>query len=185
MVVVGGLEVAKALEGAEDFVADLGLDGDEVEGVHVDGAAGADTLAGDVEELPVEVEALIGAEKVAGEDEVDQELFADAEGVELLGGDRHQRAGGADDQRGHAGETGGDGVGQGVTVEGGDIGGAEVYEGQDDDAVLLADSGGAGLAETLGEHGEDAGGALLFFRGTELQAALRGEERHGVSWHEG
>ena len=63
------------------------LDGDEVEGGDVDGAAGADALAGDVEELPVEVEALVGAEEVAGEDEVDQELFADAERIELLGGE--------------------------------------------------------------------------------------------------
>ena len=68
------------------------LDGDEVEGGDVDGAAGADALAGDVEELPVEVEAFVGAEEVAGEDEVDEEFFADAEGVELLGGDGHQRA---------------------------------------------------------------------------------------------
>ena len=78
------LEVAEALQGAEDFVADFGLDADEVEGGYVDGAAGADGLAGDVEELPVEVEAFVGAEEVAGEDEVDEEFFADAERVELL-----------------------------------------------------------------------------------------------------
>ena len=117
-VLVGGVEVAEALQGAEDFVADLGLDADEIEGGDVDGAAGADGLAGDVEELPVEVEAFVGAEEVAGEDEVDEQFFADAEGVELLGGDGHQGAGGADDQRGHAGEAGGDGVGEGVAVEG-------------------------------------------------------------------
>ncbi len=136
-------EIAEALQGAEDFVADLGLNGDEVEGGDVDGAAGADALAGDVEELPVEVEALIGAEEVAGEDEVDQKLFADAERVELVGGDVHEGAGWADDQGGHAGEAGGDGVGEGVAVEGCDVGGAEVDEGQDDDAVLVADGGGA------------------------------------------
>ena len=90
MVFVRRLEVAEALQGAEDFVADFGLDADEVEGGDVDGAAGADALAGDVEELPVEVEAFVGAEEVAGEDEVDEEFFADAEGVELLGGDGHQ-----------------------------------------------------------------------------------------------
>ena len=94
----GGWQVAEALQGAEDFVADLGLDADEVEGGDVDGAAGADALAGDVEQLPVEVEALVGAEEVAGEDEVDEQFFADAEGVELLGGDGHQRAGRADDE---------------------------------------------------------------------------------------
>src|SRR6202042_611361 len=70
-------EVGEALEGAEDFVADLGLNGDEVEGGYVDGPAGADALVGDVEELPVEVEAFVGAEEVAGEDEVDQKFFAD------------------------------------------------------------------------------------------------------------
>ena len=135
-VVLRGLEVAEALQGAEDFVADLGLDGDEIEGGYVDGASGADALAGDVEELPVEVEAFVGAEEVSGEDEVDEEFFADAEGVELLGGDGHQRAGWADDERGHAGEAGGDGVGEGVAVERGDVGGAEVDEGEDDDAVF-------------------------------------------------
>jgi hypothetical protein len=76
-----GLEVAEALQGAEDFVADFGLDADEVEGGYVDGAAGADALAGDVEELPVEVEALVGAEEVASEDEVDEEFLPDAQGV--------------------------------------------------------------------------------------------------------
>ena len=49
---------------------------------------------------------------------------------------------------------------------------AEVHEGKDDDAVLLAGGGVAGLAEALGEHGEDAGGALLFFGGVEGEAAL-------------
>ena len=136
MIFVAGLEIAEALQGAEDFVADLGLDADEIEGGYVDGATGADALAGDVEELPVEVEALVGAEEVSGEDEVDEEFFADAEGVELLGGDGHQRAGWADDERGHAGEAGGDGVGEGVAVERGDVGGAEVDEGEDDDAVF-------------------------------------------------
>ena len=92
MVFLLALQVAEALEGAEDFVADFGLDGDEVEGGYVDGASGADALAGYVEELPVEVEAFVGAEEVAGEDEVDEEFFADAEGVELLGGYRHERA---------------------------------------------------------------------------------------------
>src|SRR3984885_6760941 len=79
-------EISEALEGAEDFVADFGLDGDEVEGRYVDGAARADALVGDVEKLPVEVEAFVGAEEVAGEDEVDEEFFADAERDELLGG---------------------------------------------------------------------------------------------------
>lgn len=90
MVFMRRLEVAEALEGAEHFVADFGLDGDEVEGGDVDGAAGTDALAGDVEELPVEVEAFVGAEEVAGEDEVDEEFLSDAEWVELGGGDGHQ-----------------------------------------------------------------------------------------------
>ena len=66
----------------------------------------------------------------------------------------------ADDERGHAGEARGDGVGEGVAVERGDVGGAEVDEGENDDAVLVSGGGGAGLAETLGEHGEDAGGGV-------------------------
>ena len=81
-------KVAEALQGAEDLVADLGLHGDEVEGGHVDGAAGADALVGNVEQLPVEVEAFVGAQEVAGEDELDQELLAYAKRVELLGWDR-------------------------------------------------------------------------------------------------
>jgi hypothetical protein len=40
----------------------------------------------DVEQLPVEVEALLGAQEVAGEDELHQQLLADASGVELLAG---------------------------------------------------------------------------------------------------
>src|SRR5205814_1726659 len=84
VVFVRGLKVAEALQRAEDFVAYLGLDGDKVEGGDVDGAAGADALTGHVEELPVEVEALVGAEEVARENEVDEKFFADAQGVELL-----------------------------------------------------------------------------------------------------
>jgi hypothetical protein len=91
MVFVLGLEIAEALEGAEDFVADFGLDADEVEGGDVDGAAGTDALARDVEKLPVEVKTFFGAKEVAGEDEVDEKFFADAERVELRGGDGHQR----------------------------------------------------------------------------------------------
>ncbi len=171
----GLLQIADALQGAEDFVADLGLDADEVEGGYVDGASGAHALAGDVEELPVEIEAFVGAEKVAGEDEVDEEFFADAEGIELLGGDGHQRAGRADDQRGHAGEARGDGVGKSIAIERRDVGGAEVDEGQDDDAVVLfVAEVDARLAEALGEHGEDAGGALLFLGCLEGETALRG-----------
>ena len=182
-------EIAEALEGAEDLVADLGLDGDEIEGGDIDGAAGADALIGHVEELPVEVEAFVGAEEVAGEDEVDEEFFADAEGVELLGGDVHEGARRANDEGGHAGEAGGDGVGEGVAVEGGDVGGAEVDEGEDDDAVLVAGGGGAGFAEALGEHGEDAGGAFFFFGGVEGETSLMGGadvvagEEDGVELH--
>src|ERR1700727_1136797 len=118
MVFVGGLKVAEALQGAEDFVADLGLDADEIEGGDVDGAAGADALAGNVEELPIEVEAFVGAQEVAGEDKVDEKFFAYAQGIELLGRDGHQRARGADDESRHAGKAGGDGVGKRVAVEG-------------------------------------------------------------------
>ncbi len=45
--VAGGsawLQGAEALQGAEDLVADFRLDGDEIEGGDVDGAAGADAL---------------------------------------------------------------------------------------------------------------------------------------------
>ncbi len=84
MVFVLGLEVAEALQSAEDFVADFGLDADEVEGGDVDGAAGANALRRDVEELPVEIEAFFGAEEVAGEHEVNEKFFADAERIELL-----------------------------------------------------------------------------------------------------
>ncbi len=74
--------------------------------------------AGDVEQLPVEVEALVGADEVAGEDEVDEEFAADGEGVELMAGDGHERTRGTDDEGRHASEAGGDGVGEGVAVEG-------------------------------------------------------------------
>ena len=69
-----------AVEFGEDFVADLGLDGDEIEGSDADGAAGADALAVDVEQLPAEVEAALRTEEAAGEDEVDDELLAEAVG---------------------------------------------------------------------------------------------------------
>jgi hypothetical protein len=140
MGIVGG-KISEALQGAEDFVADLRLDGDEIEGGDVDGAACADALAGDVEELPVEVESLVGAQEVAGEDEIDQKLFADAEWVKLMGWDVHEGAGRANDQGGHAGEACGDGVGEGVAVERSDVGRAKVDEGQHDNAVLVADGG--------------------------------------------
>ena len=57
VIFVVSLEIAEALEGGEDFVADFGLNADKVEGGYVDGAARADALAGDIEELPVEIEA--------------------------------------------------------------------------------------------------------------------------------
>src|SRR5215469_15063629 len=61
------LEIADPLKGTEDFVADFGLDADEIEGRYVDGTSGTDALAGDVEELPVEIEALVGAKEVSRE----------------------------------------------------------------------------------------------------------------------
>ena len=97
------LQVADALQRGEDFVADFGLHADEVEGCDVDGSARAHGLRGNVEQLPVQVEAGAGAHEVAGEHEAHQQLLADGERVELLRGDRHQRAGGPDDERGHAG----------------------------------------------------------------------------------
>ena len=114
---VGVLQIAKALQRGEDFVADLGLHADQVERGDVDGAACAHRLRGDVQQLPVQVEARVRAHEVAGKHEPHQQLFADGERVELLRGDRHQRAGRADDQRGHARQARGDGVGQGVAVE--------------------------------------------------------------------
>ena len=140
--------------------------------------------------MPVEVEACAGAHEVAGEHEADEQLFTDGERIELLGGDRHQRAGGADDERRHAGQARGDGVGESVAVErGGDgldvgrDGVAEVNEGQHNDGVLLRGCGVAGLAKALGEHGEDASGALLFLRCLEVEAALRGQLRDGIAGH--
>ena len=176
MIFVIGLEVAEALKGAEDFVADLGLNADEIEGGYVDGATGLDALARDVEELPVEVETFFGAEKVAREDEVNQELFTDAERIELRGGDGHQGRRWADYEGGHASESRCDCVGESVAVERGDVGSAEVHEGEDDDAVLIGGGSGGGLAESLGEHGQDAGGAFFFFRGVEGEAVLCGAE---------
>src|SRR5207249_2244707 len=79
--------------------------------------------------------------------------------------------------------SGGDGVGEGVAVEGGDVGGAEVDEGEDDDAVLISGGGGAGLAEALGEHGEEAGGAVFLLGGGRVsggEAALRGAGGEGA-----
>ena len=91
---------------------------------------------------------LSGAQEVARQHIVHQQLFADAERVELLGGDRHQRARRTDDQRGHAGQPRGDRVRQRIAVERRHVGRqlapvvavvvAEVHEGQHDDAVLLA-----------------------------------------------
>ena len=90
MIFVRRLEVAEALQGAKDFVADLGLDADEVKGGDVDGAAGANALTRNIEELPVEVEAFVRAEEVAGEDEVDEKLFANTQWVELGSRNGHQ-----------------------------------------------------------------------------------------------
>ena len=116
----------------------------------------------DFEELPVEVEALIGAREAAGEHPVDEQLLPDFERIHPGDGHVHEGAGGADDQRGHAGDAGGDGVGEREAVEGRDVGGAEVLKGQDENRVLRGFLFG-GLAEALGEHGEQAGGALFFF----------------------
>ena len=145
-------------------------------------------LRGDVEQLPVEVEAGVGAHEVAGEHEAHQQLLADGERIELLRRDRHQRAGWADDQRGHAGQARGDGVGQRVAVErrgriSVDAAAPKLMKGSTTMEFCLAVAVGAGLAEALGEHGEDAGGALLFLGRFELQAALRGQLRDGVAGH--
>ncbi len=88
-----------------------------------------------------------------------------ARGSICASGQVHERAGGADDERRHAGDAGGDGVGQGEAVERGDRGRAEILEGQDEDGVLRALVVG-GFAEALGEHGEQAGGALLLLGGS-------------------
>ena len=66
MIFLRGLEVAEALQGTKDFVADLGLDTHEVEGGNVDGPPGTNALTGNIEELPIEVKAFIRAEEVAG-----------------------------------------------------------------------------------------------------------------------
>ncbi len=180
MIFVCALQVAKALQGAEDLVADLRLDCDQIERGDVDGAAGANALAGHVEELPVEIESLVGAQEVSCKDKMHQQLFADAERIELLGGNVHQRTRWADDERRHPRQPRGDGVGQSVSVERSDVCGAVVDEGQHDDAVLRAHLGGGGLAEALGEHGEEAGGALLFFGCLRAVEALIGLARGGA-----
>ncbi len=59
---------AETVQGRENLVGDFGLDGDEVERGHADGSTGADAEGGDVEQLPVEVEAVFRAQEAAGED---------------------------------------------------------------------------------------------------------------------
>ena len=115
---------------------------DQVKGSNTDGSAGADTLRGDIEQLPVEVEALFGAEKTAGKDKRDQQIFADGERIHLGHGHLHEGAGGANDEGGNAGEARGNGVSQGKAVERGDFGGAEIGKGKHDERVLRGAVGG-------------------------------------------
>ena len=156
---VGG---AQAVERGEDFVGDLGLHGDQVERSNADGAAGAHALRGDVEQLPVEIEALLGTQKAAREHEGDQQALADGKRVHLRDGQRHERAGWANHQRGNARQAGGDGIGEGKAVERRHFRRAQVGEGQDHQRILLR-AIGRGLAKALGKHGQKAGGALLGF----------------------
>src|SRR5579871_3928596 len=104
------------MERCEHFVRYFGLNRDEIEGRDADGATGAHTLRGNVEELPVEIEALLGAEEVASQDVGNEQALADLERVHLRDGEIHERAGGAHDEGGDAGEAGGDGVGERVAV---------------------------------------------------------------------
>ena len=161
------------------------MDVDEVEGGYVDGATGANALAGDVEELPVEIETLLGAHEVVSENEVDEEFFLPTlRGSSCAAGMDITQRGWADDEGGVGGEAGGDGVSEGVAVERGYFGGADVDEGEDDDRVLIDGRGSGGFAEALGEHGEDASGALFFFGGVEGEAVLRGAEGDVVAGKE-
>ena len=140
--------------------------------------------------MPVQVEACAGAHEVAGKHEPHQQLLADGERIELLRGDRHQRARRPHDERAHAGQPRGDGIGERVAIERHGCGfgvdrsrGAEVDEGQHDDGVLLRRCCVPGLAKALGQHGEQAGGALLLLGRFDLQAPLRGHLRDGVAGH--
>ena len=105
---------------------------------------------------------MIGAREAAGEHPVDEQLLPDFERIHLRGGHVHEGAGRADDQRGHAGDAGGDGVGEREAVERRDVGRAEILKGQNENCVLSSFFF-RGLAEALGEHGEQASGSLFFF----------------------
>ena len=154
---VGG---RKAVERGKDFVGDFGLHGDQVQRSDADGAARAHALRGHVEQLPVQVEALFRAEKIAGKDEGDEQLLAHRERVHLRDGHVHERAGGADHEGRNARQAGGDRVGQGEAVERSHLGCAEVGERQDHKGVLRRAVDGR-LTKALGQHGEKSRVPLL------------------------
>ena len=81
------------MEGCEDLIGDFALDGDQIERCNADGSAGADALRTNVEQLPVQVESIFRTEKIAGENEGDQQLAPDGERVHLRDGKAHERAG--------------------------------------------------------------------------------------------
>ena len=55
------------MQRGKNFVRNLALHGDQIEGGHANRSARAHALRADIEQLPVQVESFIGAEKIAGE----------------------------------------------------------------------------------------------------------------------
>jgi len=125
------------MQRGKDLVRNLCLHRDKIERGHANGSAGTDALGCDVKKLPVEVEALFGAQKAAGKHKRDKQMLANRERVHLRHGHLHQRARWTNNQRGNTGQARGDGVGQGKAVEWGDFFSAEVGEGKHHKRVLL------------------------------------------------
>src|ERR1700723_2001354 len=107
-----------------------------------------------MKQLPVARARFFRYPKAAGENKIHEQLFADAEWIELLGLHAHQRARRTYNKRWHLCESCSERIGKCVAVERIFFRSADVRERQHHDGLTLVRGvGTGGLAEALGEHG--------------------------------
>jgi hypothetical protein len=124
------------MESGEHFVRDFSLYGDQVKRRNADGAARADALRCNVEQLPVQVESALRAKEVSGKHERDQQLLSNRKRVKAGDGQRHERAGWTNNKSRNARQPRRDSVSEGEAVEWRHLSCSKIGERQHDERAL-------------------------------------------------